>query len=392
MSEIEKVMEAVKELRAEVDSKSGFFNQEKVQKIEEFLDAQEEKDQARQKELAAAEAREEEIKERFEALELEIARSGGAAKSDYRESDNYKALQGFVIKGSDIDQEMKALLRTDSDTAGGYLVMGEMDNEITKGITEISDIRSIARVRSISSKSLEMPIRKGILVATFEGEGESDDDSVSNYGNETVTPYRQSVTIPITMDQLQDSNFNMEAEIFSDAGEAFAVGEGIGHVSGSGVKAPEGFLTHADLVAGARVGTASGTVGADDVILMTGDLKTGYKPVYVMNRRTLATLRTLKATDNSYLWQPGMNGVVASTLNGHPYILANAMPDLAANSLSIAFGDFRRGYTIVDRTGVSVTRDDVTKKKQAIVEFTVRRWTTGMVVLPEAIKLLKTAA
>lgn len=392
MSEIQKIMEAVTELRAEVEAKSGFFNQEKVNEIEKFLDEQEEKDQARAKELKAAEDREQEIKERFEALELEVARSGKSGKEDYRESENYKALQGFVIKGSDLDTEMKALLRTDSDTSGGYLVMGEMDNEITKGIIEISDIRSIARVRTISSKSLEMPVRKSILVATFEGEAEDDNDSVSGYGNETVTPYRQSVTIPITMDQLQDSNFNMEAEIFSDAGEAFAVGEGNGHVSGNGVKNPEGFLTHADLVSGARLGTASGTVGADDVIELTGDLKTGYKPVYVMNRRTLAKIRTLKATDNSYLWQPGMNGVVASTLNGHPYVLANAMPDLAANSLSIAFGDFKRGYTIVDRTGVSVTRDDVTRKKAAIVEFTVRRWTTGMVVLPEAIKLLKTAA
>ena len=87
-----------------------------------------------------------------------------------------------------------------------------------------------------------------------------------------------------------------------------------------------------------------------------------------------------------------MNGPVANTINGFQYLLANDMPDIASNSKSIAFGDFMRGYTIIDRTGVSVIRDEFAQKRKAIIEFTINRWTTGQVTLSEAITLLKTKA
>lgn len=387
----EEVMVAVKALRDEVEKSAP--NQEVLAKTNEFLDKQEELNQKNMQAIADAEQKATDFQERMEKLELELVHGGPSLEKNYRDTDEYKALNLMVSKGMDfIDAEMKALLRTDNDVSGGYLVTGEMDNVILKQITEISNIRGISRVRTIGSKSLEMPKRTGILVATFEGETESDDDSTSSYGSESVTPFRQSVTVPITKDMLMDSNFNMEAEILSDAAEAFALGEGNFHVSGDGIKKPEGFLVNPTVLADARTSSTSATIDAEDVILLTGDLKVGYNPVYVMNRRTLANLRTKKSTTGAFLWAPGMNGGVANTINGFGYSLANAMPDIASNSLSIAFGDFMRGYTVIDRTGVSVIRDELTKKKQAIVEFTINRWTTGQVTLPEAIKLLKTKA
>lgn len=387
----EELMEAVTALRAEVEKSAPSL--EVIEKTNAFLDKQEEINQKNVQAIVSAEAKAADFQARVEALELELAHGGPSTVKNYRDSDEFKALDTLICKGMDfIDHDMKALLRTDNDVSGGYLVMGEMDNQILKNITEISNIRSISRVRTIGSKSLEMPTRSGILVATFEGEGESGPDSTSTYGSESVTPFRQSVTVPITKDMLMDSSFNMESEILGDASEAFALGEGNNHVTGDGVKKPEGFLVNATVVANARTSTTSATVDAEDVILLTGDLKTGYNPVYVMNRRTLANLRTKKSTTGAFLWQPGMNGPAANTINGFGYSLANAMPDIASNSLSIAFGDFQRGYSIIDRTGVSVIRDELTQKRKAIVEFTINRWTTGRVVLPEAIKLLKTKA
>ena len=84
-----------------------------------------------------------------------------------------------------------------------------------------------------------------------------------------------------------------------------------------------------------------------------------------------------------------MSGPVSATLNGFPYILANSMPDEGTDTFPVAFGDFRRAYTIVDRTGMTVIRDEFSLKKQAIVEFTMNRWNTGQVVLVEPIVLLK---
>ena len=390
--EIKDVHEAIGVLRAEFEKSAP--DQEIIVKANELLDKQEEVNQKAATSQKEAEQKAVELKERLDAVEAELSRTGGAGDvKDYHESPEFKAMEAYTKGGEGrVDKEQKALLRTDSDTEGGYLVMGEIDNMITKKIVEVSNIRSIARVRTISSKSLEVPVRNAILSAQYEGEAEQDEESISNYSNETLTAYRQSVTVPITKDMLMDSSFNMEAEIFGDASEAFAKGEGANFVLGDGVKKPYGFLADPRVVANSRNSGTSGTLDADDVILLTGDLKVGYNPSYVMNRRTLAFLRTLKSTTGSFLWQPGMNGPVANTINGYPYILADDMPDIASNSLSIAFGDFLRGYTIVDRTGVNVVRDEYTQKRKAIVEFTINRWNYGQVTLPEAIKLLRTLA
>lgn len=388
------VVEAVSALRAEFEKAAPDVG--KIAKIEAALESFEGKSQtllaeqkARDEKALALEEKATGLEANIKALEAEIARGGNSrGEKDYHDAPEYKALEGFIITGSFTDAEAKALLRTDSDTSGGFLVPKEMDNSITKKITEVSNIRSIARVRTIAAKSLEIPVRASIPTATYEGETESGDDSTSGYENETLTTFRQTFTSPITMDMLMDAAFNMESEIMQDASEAFAQGEGANFVNGAGHKTPKGFLQ--DTRIGGLTSSTNSTIDADDVILISGELKVGYAPVYTFNRRTLAFLRTLKATDGNFLWQPGLNGVVANTINGFPYLIAEDMPDIANGSKSIAFGDFLRGYTIVDRTGLSVVRDEFTQKKKAIVEFTLNRWNTGQVTLPEAIKVITT--
>lgn len=395
----QEVMEAVTAIRDLTDSlgeknvsKAEF--KERAEKIDAFLDIQETKNQEYLKESKASADREAEQKERMDTLEKELARRGEQLnEKDYRQAPEYKALEAYAQHGDvHIDAEVKATLRTDADIQGGYTVTGEMDNMITKKITEISGIRQVARIRTIGTKSLEMPIRSGILTATYEGEAESGSESNSEYGSESLLTFRQTVTVPITLDLLMNSSFKMESEIFGDAAEAFAQGEGLNFILGDDHKKPQGILTHPDIVAGVRTSSTSGDIEADDMILLTGDLKTGYNPVYTLSRGTLALLRTKKSTDGVYLWQPGLNGPVANTMNGFSYVLSQDMPAVASNSLSVAFGDFQRGYTIVDRTGVSIIRDELTRKKEGIVEFTINRWNYGKVTLAEAIKVLKTAA
>ncbi len=394
------VMEGIKALRDLVHGKHEKTDatvKEIQEGVDKFLDDQESKNQQYLTDLKSSEEKAAETQSRLDALEIDVATRSEKGEKNYKETNEYKALQAFALKGDqglyDMDAETKATLRTDVDTQGGYLVVGEMDNTITKLITEISGLRSVSRVRTIGKKTLDMAIRTAIPTAAYEGEAEQGGESNSVYGSESLTAFRLSVTIPITLDMLMDSSFNMESEIFGDAAEAFAQKEGNKFILGTNSKQPEGILTNTAVVAGARTGLgASGLIIADDVILLTGDLKTGYNPTYVLNRATLAYLRTLKSTTGDFLWQPGMNGPVSNTMNGFSYVLAQDMPAMASNSLSIAFGDFQRGYTIIDRTGVSMVRDEFTSKKNAIVEFTIHRWNYGKVVVPEAITLLKTAA
>ncbi len=407
----EEVMTAVQTLRDDVERRS--ISPANMEKITAVLDSQEEKSRelvianekvaAHETEIAelkesweAAGATATEVSERLEKMEAKMARRGADPSTvdphAYKEEQEYKSLQAWSRGGHNWEAvlpEHKALLRTDSSPDGGYLVPVEMDTSITKKIVELDGIRPISRVRTISSKAIDIPIRNTIPVATYEGEAGIASESVATYESVQVTPFRQTHVSPITADQLMDAAFDMDSEISDDAALAFAFGEGNGFVVGDGFKKPGGFTAHSTLQTGARNSGSAADITADSLILLTGDLKVGYNPTYVMNRRTLARIRTFIATTNQYLWQPGLNGPVSNTINGFNYVIANSMPDLGANAFAVAFGDFRAGYTIVDRTGMTVIRDDITKAPDGIIKFTFRRWNTGMVTLPEAIKLLK---
>lgn len=383
--------EAITELRADIKDIKGkevsADQKEKQEKINKFLDSYDELEQKAISLKAAKEQEDKAIQERIETLEGNIARQSKSGV-DFREGDAYKQTKELLINGTRPEQKV---LRTDVDSAGGFLVQEELESFITKKITEISPMRPFARVRTIGTKTLLMPVRDTIPVATYEGEAVAGSESESSYTSETVTTNRQTVTVPSTMDQLQDSAFNMESEIFSDAREGMGLGEANGFFTGTGVDQPFGVLTDTRITGGALTSSASGVVSGVDVILLSGELKIGYNPRYMFTRGTLASLRAETGSDGQFIWQPGLSGGAMSSINGFEYIIAQAMPEIAASSFSVAFGDWASGYTIVDRTGISVIRDEYTSKKQAIVEFTFHRWNTGKVTLPEAIKVLQTA-
>lgn len=393
VSTVTELREASEKRLKELESKgaSDPILDEKIEKITKALDVIEEKNQAFVKELEARKAEKDELDSRFKDIELELAKNVGASvKPDWRDGDEFKAFNALCAKGYEgLDQEQKQLLRTDQDTDGGFLVPTELDTELRKLIIEIDAIRSVARVRTMSVKTLEIPVRTSIPTALFEGEAEEDELDTSAYSSESVTAFRQSVTVPATMDLINDSAFNIESEISMDVATSFAEGEGKNFITGDGFKKPKGFLADVRITGNARDSVTASTIEGDDILLLTGDLKSGYDPTFILNRRTLAFIRTLKSTTGQYLWQPGINGVVANTLAGEPYLIANTMPDIADNALPIAFGDFRRGYEIYDRTGTTVIRDNITRKRQAIIEWTFHRWLTGQVIIAEAITALR---
>ena len=282
-------------------------------------------------------------------------------------------------------------LRTDSDVQGGYLVPLVTDNEIRKNITEMSPVRMFARVRQATSKTMEIPRRLAIPTAVYEGEGETSPTDQSQYGSEQVTLYRQTVTIPATLDMMISSAFNLEQEIAMDVGEAFGKGEGLNYISGTGTKGPQGIIKDTRIE---QVNTSgSGAVIWDDLITIASKLKRGQNPAFFFNRRTLGILQKLKSTIGVPIWAP-VAGDKPATIWGFPYssdMIDLADADAGTGALPIIFGDLRRGYEIYDLIGISVVRDDLTRKKEAITEWTFRRYNTGRVIIPEAIKVLKVA-
>lgn len=407
--EIKDVMQAVGELRSTVEKlEQGKLPlpefKAKQEVIEKALKNFDKISQETTLTLAKETKAREDAEERIKSVEAEMAKGTKGAQGSYKDAAEYKALSRYVQFGDNelSGDECKLLrevktLRTDIATGAGYLTTPEYDPEIIKKITEISPMRSISRVKSIGKKTIETPTRTSIPTAAYEGEAEQGVTDQSGYGNETLTAHRISVTIPYTMDMLNAANFDLEREIMGDVEESMGQREGNRYILGTGVKQPEGVASNTTLQAASRETAGSGVIAGDDLLLLTGDLKVGYNPVYIFNRSTLATLRTLKA-DGRYIWQVGMGvghniaGRAPNTISGEPYVVMQDMPSISAGNYPVGYGDFRKGYRIVDWIGMSIIRDEVTQKKNAIIELTFHRWNTGQVVLTEAIKLLKIKA
>jgi len=395
------VKDAVDTLRETVE-KYGAESAEYKEMVEKTQEALE-KDEKAHSELMAKQAESDkktlELEDRVKEFEARMAEHQSQKKegTNYKDEAEYKALSNYFRFGEkelsdedfDVLKKNNKTMRMDDDTQGGYLTTTEFDATIIKKITEISPVRQHARVRTVSRKTLEMPTRATIPEATYEGEAASGDDGNSTYGAESLTCYRLTITVPFTMDVLMDASFDLEAEISGDVTEGMAKKEGNKFVLGTGAKQPEGFLSYADLAFLTTAGSL--TISGDDLLLLTGELKSGYNPMYGFNRRTLAFIRTLKGSDGQYLWQTSLAPGAPNTIAGEPYDVFPDMPAYnVANNLSVIYADFKRGYTITDRVGMSIIRDQYAKKRQAIIETTFHRWNTGGVTLPEAFVALKT--
>jgi HK97 family phage major capsid protein len=322
-------------------------------------------------------------------MERLLSRPGSGLTKGDEQTDEAKAFKSFVTKG---EKEMAAdevkYLRTNSDTEGGFLVPTQYVPEIIKKITEISPIRQVARRRQTTAKEFEMPTRASLMSVGWVGEGEQDSLANSTYGLEKIPVHKMQCTVPITMEQLRDSAFDMESEIFGDAQEAFAQKEGAAFVSGTAVKQPEGILTNAS-VSYFAMGDAS-TITADGILDAQGSVKAGYNLSYILNRKTLSKVRILReSSGRNYIWQPGLGAGMPAQIGGLPYLSVIDMPDIASNAFPIALGDWSRGYLVVDNLNMETIRDPFTKKRQGLVEFTLYRRVGGQVILPEAILKLK---
>jgi HK97 family phage major capsid protein len=203
---------------------------------------------------------------------------------------------------------------------------------------------------------------------------------------------------------LEDAAVDIDEWLAGEVEQAFAEQEGTAFVGGDGVNKPKGFLAYTAVANGAwtwgNIGyVATGAAGAfpasnpsDVLIDLIYALKPGYRQnaVFVMNRRTQSEVRKFKDSTGNYLWQPPATASGRASLMGFPLIDAEDMPNIAADSLSVAFGDFRRGYLVVDRQGVRVLRDPYSAKPYVLF-YTTKRVGGGVQDF-DAFKLLKFAA
>ncbi len=364
---------------------------QKMANIESKLNTLEEVNQK----LVAAEQSQKNLQETVEKFETRLTRPNSGM--DTKAVDEYMgAWDSYCRKGLEgLDAMEKKALTVSNDSTGGYLAPAEYVRELIKDVTEISPIRQIARVRSTGQRSIQIPKRTGQFAAQWVSESGTRSETTGwQVGLEELPAHEHYAMVDISEQDLEDSVFNLEAEMQSEFAEQFAKAEGAAFCTGNSVGKPEGFMTNSS-VSEVNSGNSS-ALTADGLISLVHGIKSDYgkNGVFVFNRSTLSAIRKLKDTAGQYILQTGMNleGGAINTILGHPYIEAADMADIGANAYPIAFGDFRRAYMIVDRVSLAVLRDPFTQATTGNVRYIARRRVGGQVIQAEAIVKQKVSA
>lgn len=387
----EAINEALVPLRQDVDTLkdrdlSDVVTQEKHDKMVEQITDSMQKMQDAQAKMAAR-------------LDRPGAGDGDDAEKAERKAAFLKFLRKGIIGEHRADNEpieIKAM-STDVKPDGGYLVYPEISDMIVSRVFETSPIRQVANVMQTESTTVEMLIDDDESDANWAGEGAAGSETdTAQLGRKTIAVHKLEALPKMTVEMTQSAYLDVEAWHAQKVADRFSRRENAAFVSGSGVNQPYGFLTYP---AWASAGTyqrgriedintgAAAAITADGLIELQASLKEPYQPgaVFMMHRTTFGSALKLKGND-TYFFSPTMlrDGQPTLTLLGKPVFFAGDMPLEGAGALCAVYGDFSRGYTIVDGVGLTVLRDPFTSK--GFVTFYTTKRVGGDVTNFDAIK------
>jgi HK97 family phage major capsid protein len=332
----------------------------------------------------------------------ELGLSGSARGAEA--SEHKAAFDAYVRTGESggLKRLEQKALSAGVDADGGYVVPEETEAEIGRRLSIVSPIRAIAGIRTVSSNLYKKPFATTGFATGWAGETDARPATATPTLVELEYPVMELYAMPAaTTTLLDDAAVDIDRWIAGEVEMAFAEQESAAFVNGDAVKKPRGFLDYPTLAEsvwawGSLGYVVTGTSGAfaasnasDVLVDVIYALKAGYRQNahFVMNRKTQGVIRKLKDADGHYLWAPPATADGRATIMNFPVVEAEDMPDIGANTRAIAFGDFSRGYLIVDRLGVRVLRDPYSQKPYVLF-YTTKRVGGGVQDF-DAIKLVK---
>lgn len=351
-----------------------------------------------------------ELKETLDALSIKIAAASitGSAAKPGDDPVYAKLFASWARSGqASLDDQVRAqqfagpraAMSVGSNPDGGYTAPIEWDRTITSKLKIVSAMRGIAKTISISTSGFSKLFNDRNTSSGWVGEtaarpatGNAQLSSV-NYG--TGELYAMPTA---TQTLLEDALVDIESWLADEVMTEFEYQEGLAFVNGDGVNKPKGFLQYTaagshpfGAIPTINTGAAADIV-SDGIIDLVHDLPSQRTPNarFVMNRKTQGRVRKLKDGQGRYLWQPMESVGTPATILGFPVTELAAMPDVAANTIPVVFGDFMMGYLVVDRIGVQVLRDPFTAKPY--VQFYTRKRVGGGVLDPTCLRYHKVAA
>jgi HK97 family phage major capsid protein len=317
-----------------------------------------------------------------------------------------KAMESYLRCGDDdalrgIELEGKAM-NTAINAEGGYLVDPQTAETIQSVLRSASSLRAVANVVTVDATSFDV-----LVDSTEVGAGWADEVTDTS---ETDTPTIERISIPLhelsampkaSQRLLDDAAFDIEGWLAGRIADKFARAEADAFINGNVAGRPSGLLSHSKVdndawswgnlgyVATGTAGDFDSTNAADAIVDLVYALGARYRAnaTFVMNSKTAGAVRKMKDADGRFLWLDGLSQGEPARLMGYPVLIAEDMPDIGADSMAIAFGDFGAGYTIAERPDLRVLRDPFSAKPHVLFYATKR--VGGDVTDFAAIKLLK---
>lgn len=404
-------------LQAEVKKlKADVVTSDKVDRINKALD-----DMADQIKAAAKRADEIEAKANRVALsggpadDIETKAAAAFAKQtgsavgveDLRDYKSTLYGVGGPLRNAQPTRDLKAL-SVGSDPDGGYLVTPDTSGRIIQRIFETSPVRQEASVMSIGTDGVEGLNDLGQNGFAWVGERKPRvENDTAELGKWSIFVHEAVSIVSTTQKVLEDARLDLEAWLATKSADRIARGENEAFIRGDGVTKPRGLFayptaatpdasrawgTFEHINTGTNGGFGAAMNGSDKLIDLVYALKSAYRTnaKFMTNRSTLREARKLKDGQGNYLWQPALIAGQPSALLGYPVVEAEDIDPIGTGSLSLAFGDFREAYQIVDRIGLSVLRDPYTE--YPFVFFKFRKRVGGGAVSFEAVKFLRFAS
>lgn len=247
-------------------------------------------------------------------------------------------------------------------TAGGYTVPEGFFNDLEKAMKAYGGMREAARtISTATGNDLPMPSMDDTgNVGEIVAENAAVSSQDTTFSQIIMKAYKySSKSILIPLELLQDSAFNIEAEIMAALAERIYRITNTHFTTGTGTNQPQGIITGATL---GVTGSSATAVTFDELIDLEHSIDPAYRKLdskFMFHDSTLRELKKMKDGDNRPLWSSGFTVSEPGTILGYPYIINNDMPELGAGKKSILFGNLNRYYI---RNVMNVTMFRISEK------------------------------
>ena len=301
--------------------------------------------------------------------------------SDIHEIEETKSFENFIRKGDLSDLVTKSMQGNAEE--GGVLITPSLNRKIITSMNAKSIMRSLSSVEKISSKTLDILFED----ENFSSGWVSETDNRPVTGNSKIR--KKSISVhdiyaqpKASQSLIDDAEINIENWLSERISNSFTKLENEAFFTGDGQGKPKGLLLNEDI---SKINMGS-NISTDNLLELINSLDEEFlgSASFLMNRKTLSVIQNLKDNNGRFIWNQSLSDPLQQTIFGIPVSISSSMPDINTDSLSIALGDFKAGYKIVDRSNINIMRDPYTEKP--FVKFYAVKRVGGDVINPSAIK------